>query len=99
MCRIIIAMGLVAIGTVPVAAQTSAPKPLPAATVARMRYDAEQLRQEALGGSPSQRPAGRRGWRAPAPAFTPRPPKRTPASAPIERGKPMPETGHTEEGP
>jgi hypothetical protein len=76
MFRILIAVGLVAVGAVPAAAQTSAPRPLPPATVARMRADAPRLHANAR----RERSAAVPGLRAPPPdaAFTPRPPKARP---------------------
>jgi len=77
MHRTIVALGLVAvIGTVPVAARTSAPKPLPAATVARIRAESLRLAESAR----HDRATAARALRSnPAePALTPRPPKSRP---------------------
>jgi len=86
MYRIIVALVLAGVGVAPAAAQTSTPKPLPPATVARIRAEAQRPHQFALRGSPpaaraSQGHGPRRQRRAtPAQAaFTPRPPKAGPA--------------------
>jgi hypothetical protein len=75
MYRTIIALGLVAIGTVP-AARTSVPTPLAAATVARIRAESQQLAESAR----RDRAAAGRALRStpPTPALTPRPPKTRP---------------------
>jgi len=86
MHRIIITMGLIALGAATAAAQTPASRPLPAATAARIRVEALRARRDAERHRPSVRPsAGVRGTPAPqrlAPAeraVTPRPPKARPA--------------------
>ena len=86
MYRIVIAFALLAFVAVPAAAQTSAPKPLPPATVARIRAETRRFHEYALHGrAPAARaPRGHEAPRsvrsAPAqPTFTPRPPKARPA--------------------
>jgi len=76
MYRIIIALGFVAAGTVPAAAQTSAPTALPAATVARIRVESQRLYESARR---DRAMAGRALHSTPpAPALTARPPKARP---------------------
>ena len=85
MYRIVIAFGLLAGVAVSAAAQTPAPKPLPPATVARIRAETRRFHEYALHGpAPAARaPQGhgspRQHHSTPAqPAFTPRPPKARP---------------------
>ena len=69
MFRVIMALGLMAAGVAPVGTQTPVVRPLPAATMARIRIDAQRLREEFR----RERPATARL------TFAPRPPKVAPA--------------------
>ena len=86
MYRTMIALALAAFGAAQAGAQTTAPKPLPPATVARIRAETRRFHEYALHGrAPAERaPRGHEAPRsvrsAPArPTFTPRPPKARPA--------------------
>jgi hypothetical protein len=92
---ILMACGLVAIGVLPLGAQTPAVRQLPPATVARIRMESERLhqasqrgrlpavlsqRRRASAGAPAAPRAG-----AANPIFHARPPKSTPAGETHER--------------
>ena len=86
MYRTMIALALAAFGAAQAGAQTTAPKPLPPATVARIRAESQRFHQDALRGRKPAVRASQGGGSprpvrsAPArPAFTPRPPKARPA--------------------
>lgn len=78
MLRILIALGMVTVATVPAAAQQPAPRPLPAATVTRMRAAVQGLQENVQRGRSVSVPRPRA--TPPDTAFTPRPPKSLPGS-------------------
>ena len=85
MYRIIIGLGLLAVGAVPAAAQSPHSKPLPKATVARIRVETQRARHDAeqqrllLRRSPSARGSAQATSTRPAKVpLTLRPPKKRP---------------------
>jgi hypothetical protein len=73
MFRFLITLGLVTVGAVPAAAQMPLPTPLSAATVARIRADAQRLHENARRDRSAAVPG--RLSTPPDAAFTHRPPK------------------------
>jgi hypothetical protein len=78
MYRIVIALGLVTVGALPAAAQTPGPRPLPAATMARIRAESLQARQDAERDRLLRTRAQGTAPRSLGHALTPRPPKPRP---------------------